>query len=169
VVEEARGEENIPAEQPSACETTRFSASHVDPSRATGAAFPPSEGPAQAVGLIWRVRDRSTFEALRRQGRRCREGPVTVVHLAVAPDDHQVADPPRVAFAIGRRVGSAVVRNRVRRRLRAVMSELAGRPDGPVRPGAYLISAGPQVVPLSYVELRTIVKTALERLEDRRT
>jgi len=44
--------------------------------------------------------------------------------------------PPRVAFAVGRRVGSAVERNRLRRQLRAVAAELA--PD--LEPGAYLVS-----------------------------
>jgi ribonuclease P protein component len=46
------------------------------------------------------------------------------------------ATPPRVAFAVGRRVGPAVARNRVRRQLRAVVAELA--PE--LRPGAYLVA-----------------------------
>ena len=44
----------------------------------------------------------------------------------------------RVAFAIGREVGTAVVRNRTRRRLRSVMTELAV-PDGGLPAGDYLI------------------------------
>ena len=39
------------------------------------------------------------------------------------PDDGD--DPPRLACAVSRKVGSAVVRNRVRRRLRAAFEELA--------------------------------------------
>jgi ribonuclease P protein component len=37
--------------------------------------------------------------------------------------------PPRVAFAIGRRVGGAVVRNRLRRRLRE-LARRSGLPGG---------------------------------------
>ena len=47
-------------------------------------------------------------------------------------------DPPRVAYATGRAVGAAVVRNRVRRRLRAAVRDQAPL----LRPGrAYLIRA----------------------------
>jgi ribonuclease P protein component len=167
VVEEARGEANVPAEQSSASETTRIPTPHVDPRRSADPAIPTAEGPSSAVGLIWRVRDRATFDALRRSGRRRREGPVTVVHLAEPWPSGHAAQPPQVAFAVGRKVGSAVVRNRVRRRLRAVMADLAGSSDSPLAPGAYLISVGPEVVSLSYVELKAIVNTALQRLEDR--
>ena len=65
----------------------------------------------------------------------------------------------RFAFAIGRRVGPAVVQNRVRRRMRAVVAE-AGR-DLPV--GTYLFSAGPEIVGLSFEEMRNAMKAALER------
>ena len=44
----------------------------------------------------------------------------------------------RVAFAIGRGVGTAVVRNRTRRRLRSVMTELA-LSGGGLPAGDYLI------------------------------
>lgn len=50
-------------------------------------------------------------------------GPLIVTHLA-----RRVGDPagasvcPRVGFAVSRAVGNAVVRNRVQRRLRALMS-----------------------------------------------
>jgi len=51
--------------------------------------------------------------------------------------DDGTPPPPRVAFAVGRRVGSAVSRNRLRRRLR----ELARRTD--LAPGAWLVIAAP--------------------------
>jgi len=58
--------------------------------------------------------------------------------------------PPRVAYAVGRRVGPAVVRNRVRRRLRAVT--LAHR--GELRPGgAYLFGATPAAATAPFAEL----------------
>jgi len=84
---------------------------------------------------LWRVSDRSTFVALRRSDHRVRRGALSVTWL---PDDRPT--PPRVALAVGRGAGGAVVRNRVRRRLRAALRELlvAGR----LPAGAYLVGAG---------------------------
>jgi ribonuclease P protein component len=106
--------------------------------------------------VIGRVRDRATFEALRREGRRARRGPVTVVYLPAG------TPPPRAAFAVGRNVGNAVVRNRVRRRLRAVLRDIeGGRHQAPrLAPGAYLLTARPEVVDVSYDELARLVGSA---------
>lgn len=71
--------------------------------------------------------------------------------------DPMAAGPPRAAFAVGRKVGGAVVRNRLRRRLRHVLAEQAAT----MRPGAYLVAAGPAAVGLSPEELRTTVSSAL--------
>ncbi|MHB8671039.1 MAG: ribonuclease P protein component [Acidimicrobiales bacterium] len=101
---------------------------------------------------MWRIRDRSTFATLRREGRRVRRGAVTVTW---APGDP--AEPPRVAYAVGRRVGGAVLRNRIRRRLRATIAE--GR--SLLRPGAYLIGADPAAAGLQFGELRSMVWEAL--------
>jgi ribonuclease P protein component len=105
--------------------------------------------------MVWRVRDRATFAALRRSKRRVRRGPITVTW---APGDP--ADPPRVAYAIGKRVGGATVRNRIRRRLRAIVRDLRSA----LVPGAWLISAAPEVANLSYPELKTAVAEALAAL-----
>jgi ribonuclease P protein component len=58
-----------------------------------------------------------------------------------------------VAFAIGRAIGSSVVRNRVRRRLRSVLS--AEPTPAPLAPGWYLIGARPAIVELSFDRLTT--------------
>ena len=68
-------------------------------------------------------------------------------------------DLPRVAYAVGRRAGGAVVRNRIRRRLRAIVRE-AGL-AGALVPGNYLIGAGAPAATLPYRELRTTVMEAL--------
>lgn len=99
------------------------------------------------------MRDRATFAALRRSRRRVRKGPVTLVFV---PDVS--AGCARVAYAINRAAGGAVVRNRLRRRLRSVMSEL----EGQLVPGAYLVGATAEAVPLSFGELKAIVSEALE-------
>lgn len=101
------------------------------------------------MSRIWRVRDRASFVALRREGERRRAGPLTVVSL---PDGG--AEPPRVAYAIGRSVGGAAVRNRLRRRLRAAVAELA--PSS----GTYLVSAGPAASTLSDQDLRRTLTEA---------
>jgi ribonuclease P protein component len=71
-------------------------------------------------------------------------------------------EPPRVAFAIGRKVGTAVVRNRLRRRIRGGFLELVT--EGEVRPGAYLIVAGAAATELTYEELKTNVRNAVAAL-----
>jgi ribonuclease P protein component len=102
-----------------------------------------------AVAATWRVRDRATFAALR-SGRRGHAGPIRVIWI-----DGAGGTPPRVAFAVGRRVGSAVARNRVRRQLRAAAAEIAAD----LAPGAYLIAyrGAPGAV---YRELRDQVLAA---------
>ena len=66
--------------------------------------------------------------------------------------------PPRVAYAVGRSVGNAVERNRIRRRLRAVVRAHADRlvPDT-----AYLVSARPRATTMSYEELSKAVSRLL--------
>ena len=65
--------------------------------------------------------------------------------------------PPRVAYALGRSVGSAVVRNRIRRRLRAIVE---ARRDA-LAPGAYLIAARREALTMPFAELDEIVGAAL--------
>lgn len=66
-----------------------------------------------------------------------------------------------VAFAIGRRTGTAVVRNRIRRRLRALLVELAA--EGAVPPGALVVSAAAPVATAPFDEVRRHLRRALER------
>ena len=107
------------------------------------------------VAAVWRVRDASTFRELRRRGRRARGGGLTVTWLPVPGDD-----PPRVAYAIGRTVGNAVTRNRLRRRLRSVVAEVATE----LRPGTYLIGADPSAATLDHGDLRRTLCTVLSKL-----
>jgi ribonuclease P protein component len=57
-----------------------------------------------------------------------------------------------------------VVRNRLRRRLRAIVSELAPQ----LVPGAYLVGAAPEAAALSFGELQAIVGEAFEAVTRRR-
>jgi ribonuclease P protein component len=148
-------EENVSTKQPPESQAARVSPQDVHSRRAGHHQVKTVEGPSSPVSLIWRVDRRETFEALRR-GRRRREGPITVSWVSGDP-----TEPPRVAYTIGRKVGSAVVRNRVRRRLRMLMREAAPT----LRPGAYLIGVGPAAALLRHEELREILSKALKYLE----
>ena len=62
-----------------------------------------------------------------------------------------------VAFAISRKVGSAVVRNRLRRRLRAMFDGLSGE----LAQGLYLVKCDIRAKELSYDELHLQLDKAL--------
>jgi ribonuclease P protein component len=150
-------EAHVSAQQPQTGQAARIPAPDVH-ARGTGdRAVAPAQGPPPPVGLIWRLRDRATFAALRRSGCRVTRGPITVTWLAGNP-----TEPPRVAYAVGRAVGPAVVRNRIRRRLRAITGESCSL----LRPGAYLIRAAPAAATQSYGDLSATVSTALRALPD---
>ncbi len=68
-----------------------------------------------------------------------------------------------MAYAVGRAVGNAVVRTRLRRRLRAVVAEGADR----LPSGAYLVSSGPGGPALEFEELKRAMSQALERATKR--
>lgn len=99
---------------------------------------------------VERLRGRRTFERLSRRGRRARHGPVSVTFLPAAEGDDAV----RVGYAIGKPVGSAVDRNRLRRRLRAIVATLD------LAPGAYLVRVGVEAGTLGPEELRSTVEGA---------
>ena len=124
-------EAHVPAEQPKAQEAPRLPVPHAKPGRSGGAQGPTPARPHAPVGLIWRVRDRATFAVLARAERHAR-GPVTVRFV---PGESEA--PPRVAYAVGG-VGNAVVRNRLRRRLRAAVARAEAEL---IAGGAYLVSA----------------------------
>jgi ribonuclease P protein component len=147
------GEADLPAQHKEASPQARVPAAHV---HARGSRRPqgsPAQGSPPAVGLTWAIRDRTTFARLRASGSRTRSGVITVTYLADG-----FPGPPRVAFSVGRRVGGAVIRNRVRRRLRSVVAEAAPGLAG----GAYLISASAGATAVTYDQLRGMVRTALE-------
>lgn len=114
--------------------------------------------------MIWRIRERSVFARLSQDGLRTRAG---VLWCTFLPDPS--ASPPRVAFAIGRAVGPAVVRNHLRRRLRALLSvDPATTPSRALPPGWYLIGARPAAAERSFPQLSSDVEALVRSIVQHR-
>jgi ribonuclease P protein component len=161
------GEAHLSTEQPETVQEARLSSADVNPRRSGRPEGAPGQGPRQAVGLIWSVRDRAVFDRLATDG--CRFRTIAPVGVRFASDSRQksIASPPCVAFAINRTVGDAVTRNRLRRRIRMIFrSEAAmGLPAG-----TYLVTARPGAGELSFASLEVAVVDLCEqiRLAERR-
>jgi ribonuclease P protein component len=109
---------------------------------------------AAAAAPVWRLSGRDEFARLRREGRRVRSGPLWVQWAPpAAASAGAVVTPPRCAYAIGRAVGGAVVRNRLRRRIRGVLATL----DPPLPVGDYLVGATPAAACLTSAQLRPLL------------
>ncbi len=109
-----------------------------------------------------RLRRSDDFRRAVRSGRRAGRRAV-VVHLLLRDDlaDHAVVEPARVGFVVNKAVGNAVLRNRVHRRLRAVMAtRLPDLPAGSLT----VVRALPSSASSSYDELVADVDGALRRL-----
>ncbi len=105
-------------------------------------------------GPVETLRRSGDFEALQRSGTR-KAHPLLVVRLA--PNG---LPRTRVGFSTSRRLGGAVVRNRVRRRLRAIVRQLAPR----LAPGwDVVIQARPGSTQASYRELCAAAERLLQR------
>lgn len=157
-------EADVPAECSSPIAAAWLSQEDEQPRREGRSEGPPSSGTTEVVGLIRRIQSSATFDRLSRCGDVVRHGSVELRYLLDGGDA-----PPRVAFAIGRRTGTAVVRNRLRRRLRAVMCELSESSRRPSFPsGDYLVRARASAAGASYAELRHDAERALQRVERRR-
>jgi ribonuclease P protein component len=100
---------------------------------------------------IGRIQERAVFVALRRPVGRASAGPVRVSWVPRADDDAQVG------YAIGRRCGNSVRRNRLRRRLREAVRQTD------LVPGAYLITADRDADDLAFEELVATVGSAMRK------
>jgi ribonuclease P protein component len=98
------------------------------------------------------------FEAAIRAGRRS-GGSLLVVHLGREPDGR---GPARAGLVVGKAVGNAVQRNRVKRRLRHLLRErLVPLPDG----AALVVRALPSAAAASSLDLGSALDKALSRLQ----
>ncbi|MDE0412064.1 MAG: ribonuclease P protein component [Gammaproteobacteria bacterium] len=107
-----------------------------------------------------RVRGRSAFARLRADGVRVGHG---LLWVRFSPDPFVGA--ACVAYALPRQVGSAVIRNTIRRRLRAIVGALDQESSGGLPAGLYLIGAKRGAGQLPYADLRFSLQECLSRLE----
>jgi ribonuclease P protein component len=105
-----------------------------------------------------RMRHRAEFELTVRRGSRAGRALLTG-HLLVRADES--AQPPRVGFVVSKAVGNAVVRNKVRRRLRSVL-----RGYLPTLPGGSLlvVRAHPQAAAARQADLAAELDLVMGRL-----
>ena len=106
------------------------------------------------------LRSRAEFARVYRKGSRRRVGGILVISAVGDPG------PPQVGVVAGRRVGSAVVRNRAKRRLREALlkAELSGGTS-------YLIVALPVIADAGFAEIAMWVRRGVRpsrRKEKRR-
>jgi ribonuclease P protein component len=97
-----------------------------------------------------RIRLRRNFSGFSRPTARGKSGPIRVAF--VSGDS-----PAAVAYAIGKHVGNAVTRNRIRRRLRALIDNRGT----PLPDGFYLVKCGIGTQELTYDELHHHLEAAL--------
>jgi ribonuclease P protein component len=105
-----------------------------------------------------RLRRRADFVATVRSTRGVRGTGLLVVHAA-PPDDPAASEAPRVGFVVSRAVGAAVVRNRVRRRLRHLVADQLDR----IPPGSrVVVRALPGSALATYDQLDAALRSALD-------
>jgi len=105
-----------------------------------------------------RLRHTDAFRRTVRSGRRA-GAPALVVHLHV--DDSLEGQPAKVGFVVSKVVGSAVVRNLVKRRLRHVVKEfLAVLPAS----SELVVRAQPVAATMTSAELRAELARCLQRV-----
>ena len=144
MVEEDVREAHIPAQRPSPSQEARLPGSHVDPRCACCPQEPSRQGSRPPLGLITSIRTRAAFEHLARHGTRIRRSELWC-HWCPDPTSTTTS----VAYALGRALGPATQRNRLRRRLRVILRSL--EPQLPS--GWLLIGARPAAVELTFDQL----------------
>ncbi|MGI9404079.1 MAG: ribonuclease P protein component [Hyphomicrobium sp.] len=88
--------------------------------------------------------------------------PALVVEARLRPGAEGDAGAPRVGFTISKKIGNAVVRNRVRRRLRAAIRTIE---PAPMRPGYdYVVIARTGAADRAYKDLKAELEQALQRV-----
>ena len=105
--------------------------------------------------MIEALSGRRSFERLRAEGVRRGRGSLRLLYRSALT--HIPTQSARIGFAISRKVGNAVQRNRIRRRVRAVLREISREDPLLLPPGDYLFRVTAPVEHWSPTELRNTV------------
>jgi ribonuclease P protein component len=149
-------EAHLPAQQPRPQAASRVPQPHGDGGRPQGAQFAARARPQEAQRLAT-IKKRADFVAANSGVRATTPGFVLLVR------DRKDADPAmRVGFTVTKKIGGAVVRNRMKRRFRALAREIV--PAKGV-PGADHVMIGrAKGIERDFSLLRTELIDAIERL-----
>ena len=110
------------------------------------------------TGSIASVRGHNAFQELARSRYRARNGPIRVNFNPAFGSGECVS----VAYAISRKVGGAVERNRCRRRLRSIVAGVAGD----LHPGAYLVGVNVEALGMNFMELQERLVEAMRNASE---
>lgn len=111
--------------------------------------------------MITGISDRSVFDAIRTRGCHVRTGDLRIRYLPKVDGDR--ASVPQLAYSISRKVGNAVVRNRIRRRLRSLFGEVLAEQSEAF--GAAVVIVLPGAADLTYAELSEQVVKLMLKIE----
>lgn len=114
--------------------------------------------------MIASVTRRAEFDALRANGKRARRGSVRVTHANAV---RVLGNEPtyQLAFAINRKFGCAVDRNRAKRRLKAAFVLLASTSEpAAVPPGMFLIIPTRRVLTQSFGDVVADLRGCIDQL-----
>ena len=153
-----RREAHFPTQQPSSCQEARIPGPDGHSRWACRSQGPPCQGSGADfrvgpdVAPAGRLHGRSAFSRLRLSGQRVRSGPLSASVVFTG-------EAPRVGFAVPTSLGNAVVRNRLRRRLRAIAMAATDLPSADV-----VIRPSTRCIALSYSALQTALTELVARI-----
>src|SRR5437764_8589202 len=149
-------EAHLPAEQSRPQAPSRVPRPHGDGGRAQGAERPPRARPQEAQRLIT-LKKRADFVAANAGQRVSTPGFLLLVR------DRQDADPAmRVGFTVTKKIGGAVIRNRMKRRFRELAREIV--PANGFAGADHVMIGRAKGVERDFGLLRTELVSALDRL-----
>jgi ribonuclease P protein component len=149
-------EAHLPAEQSRPQASARFPGPHGDRRRPQGAERPSRPRPQEAQRLVT-ISKRADFLAANAGRRAATKGFVLLVRDR-RDDDPQI----RVGFTVTKKIGGAVVRNRMKRRFRALAREIM--PDYGFSGSDHVMIGRSTSIERDFALLRSDLTSALERV-----